>query len=39
VIVKVSGFDDEIGELIRNTSLWRERDELPRSVPGVDEVL
>jgi transposase len=33
------GFDDELGELIRNTPLWRERDELLRSVPGVGKVL
>jgi transposase len=32
-------FDDELGELIRNTPLWRERDELLRSVPGVGKVL
>ena len=32
-------FDDELGELIRNTPVWRERDELLRSVPGVGKVL
>ena len=32
-------FDDELGELIRSTPLWRERDELLRSVPGVGKVL
>ena len=31
---RLSGFDDELGELIRDTPLWRERDELLRSVPG-----
>jgi len=36
---RLSGFDDELGELIRNTPLWRERDELLRSVPGVGKVL
>jgi hypothetical protein len=33
------GFDDELAELIRDTPLWRERDELLRSVPGVGKVL
>ena len=32
---RLSGLDDELGELIRNTPLWRERDPLLRSVPGV----
>ena len=36
---RLSVFDDELGELIRNTPLWRERDELLRSVPGVGKVL
>ena len=36
---RLAGFDDELGELIRNTSVWRERDELLRSVPGVGKVL
>ena len=36
---RLSMFDDELGELIRNTPLWRERDELLRSVPGVGKVL
>ena len=36
---RLSGFDDELAELIRNTPLWRERDELLRSVPGVGKVL
>jgi transposase len=36
---RLAGFDDELGELIRNTPLWRERDELLRSVPGVGKVL
>jgi len=36
---RLSVFDDELGELIRSTPLWRERDELLRSVPGVGKVL
>src|ERR1700752_2745217 len=36
---RLAGFDDELGELIRHTPLWRERDELLRSVPGVGKVL
>src|ERR1700693_2466454 len=36
---RLSGFDDELAELIRDTPLWRERDELLRSVPGVGKVL
>ena len=36
---RLTGFDDELGELIRDTPLWRERDELLRSVPGVGKVL
>jgi transposase len=36
---RLSMFDDELGELIRSTPLWRERDELLRSVPGVGKVL
>src|SRR6516165_8864279 len=36
---RLAGLDDELGELIRNTPLWRERDELLRSVPGVGKVL
>src|SRR5450759_3861355 len=36
---RLAGFDDELAELIRNTPLWRERDELLRSVPGVGKVL
>src|SRR5882757_5763689 len=36
---RLSGLDDELGELIRETPLWRERDELLRSVPGVGKVL
>ncbi len=28
-----SGFDDELSDLIRATPIWRERDELLRSVP------
>jgi transposase len=36
---RLAGFDDELAELIRDTPLWRERDELLRSVPGVGKVL
>ena len=36
---RLAGFDDDLGELIRNTPVWRERDELLRSVPGVGQVL
>jgi transposase len=36
---RLSGFDDELAELIRDTPVWRERDELLRSVPGVGKVL
>jgi transposase len=36
---RLADFDDELGELIRHTPLWRERDELLRSVPGVGKVL
>ena len=36
---RLSGFDEELSTVIRNTPLWRERDELLRSVPGVGQVL
>jgi transposase len=36
---RLSGLDEELGSMIRNTPLWRERDELLRSVPGVGKVL
>src|SRR5258708_10599370 len=36
---RFSGFDDQLADLIRDTPLWRERDELLRSVPGVGKVL
>jgi transposase len=36
---RLTGFDDELGELIRNISVWRQRYELLRSVPGVGKVL
>lgn len=36
---RLSGFDDELSDLIRATPIWRERDELLRSVPGVGIVL
>jgi len=32
---RLSGFDEELSTVIRNTPLWRERDELLRSVPCV----
>jgi transposase len=36
---RLAGFDDELAKMIRVTPLWRERDELLRSVPGVGKVL
>jgi transposase len=36
---RLSGLDDELGTMIRDTPIWRERDELLRSVPGVGSVL
>src|SRR5216684_8099139 len=36
---RLSGLDAELAELIRDTPLWRERDELLRSVPGVGKLL
>jgi transposase len=36
---RLAGFDDELAGLIRDTPMWRERDELLRSVPGVGKVL
>ena len=36
---RLCGLDDELAELIRDTPLWRERDELLRSMPGVGKVL
>ena len=36
---RLSGFDDELSDLIRATPIWRERDELLRSVPEVGTVL
>jgi transposase len=36
---RLAGFDDELAALIRATPIWRERDELLRSVPGVGPVL
>ncbi len=36
---RLCGLDDELAELIRATPLWRERDEMLRSVPGVGKVL
>lgn len=36
---RLSGLDDELGTMIRDTPIWRERDELLRSVPGVGTVL
>jgi hypothetical protein len=36
---RLTGFDGELSDLIRATPIWRERDELLRSVPGVGTVL
>lgn len=36
---RLRDLDDELRTLIRDTPLWRERDELLRSVPGVGTVL
>jgi transposase len=36
---RLSSLDAELAELIRETPLWRERDELLRSAPGVGKVL
>ena len=36
---RLSGLDDELGTMIRDTPIWREPDELLRSVPGVGTVL
>jgi transposase len=36
---RLTGFDDELAALVRATPIWRERDELLRSVPGVGPVL
>jgi len=36
---RLSGLDNELAELIRETPIWHDRDELLRSVPGVGRVL
>jgi transposase len=36
---RLAGFDDELAALVRETPIWREHDELLRSVPGVGQVL
>src|ERR1700737_1547598 len=36
---RLSGLDDELAGLVRETPIWRERDELLRSGPGVGKVL
>ena len=36
---RLAGFDDELAALVRETPIWRERDELLRSVPGVGQGL
>jgi len=36
---RLSGLDDELAGLVHETPIWRERDELLRSVPGVGKVL
>ena len=35
---RLAGFDDELADLVRAAPIWRERDELPRSVPGGGKV-
>jgi transposase len=36
---RLGELDDELAGLVRETPIWRERDELLRSVPGVGKVL
>ena len=36
---RLAGFDDELAGLVQETPIWRERDQLLRSVPGVGKVL
>ncbi len=36
---RLCGLDEELAGLVRETPIWRERDELLRSVPGVGKVL
>lgn len=36
---RIKEHDDDIGRSVRRSSLWREKDELLRSVPGVGPVL
>jgi transposase len=36
---RLSGLDEELAAMIRDTPIWRERDELLRSTPGVGTVL
>jgi transposase len=36
---RLAGLDEELAALVRATPIWRERDELLRSVPGVGPVL
>src|SRR5271167_143818 len=36
---RLTGLDDELAALVRATPIWRERDELLRSVPGVGKGL
>ncbi len=36
---RLSGLDDELAGVVRETPIWRERDELLRSMPGVGKVL
>ncbi len=31
---RLAGFDDQLAGWVRETPIWRKRDELPRSVPG-----
>lgn len=36
---ELSGLESDIGESIRGTPAWRERDELMRSVPGIGNIV
>ena len=36
---QLAQFDDDLGQLVRSSPLWREKDDLLRSAPGVGPVL
>ena len=36
---RINRLDNDLGEIIRNSPIWREKDNLLRSVPGVGETL